>query len=249
MPSSGILCPSSSDSHSIAFVKSRRTAVGFAMCLELPVPWKQILSHHEFIFLKHHLCDNVELEICSVFNKNLQPDFSSLTSCWSLHCHCDDPTSLQCLSGRKVIVSLFEEILKGSAYNQMFWFYRAYVNRGMPEGLMYMGSVFFRKIHLIYIRVILDSDMKKIRKKNFGQAVYVDGNYGNFLILFCHSCTHLSEIQAKVCAKRTRRMIKLALQYCSGPKCYSKKELLRQKELERLMKYGVPISQKYVKYL
>lgn len=218
------------------------------MCLEMPVPWKQILTYDEITFLKHHLCDSIELEMCSVFNKHLQPDFSSLTSRWSLHCHCHDSTSLQCLAGRKLIASLFEELLTGTVFNQMFWFYRQYVNRGMPEGILYMGSTYFRKLHLIYIRVILDADMKKVRKLNFGSCVYIDGYYGNFLVVFCRSC-NLTEIQARVCARRTRKMIKKAIHCCSGPKHSSKREILRQRELERLMKYGVPISQKYVKYL
>ena len=113
---------------------------------------------------------------------------------------------------------------------------------------MYMGSVFVRGIHLIYIRVLLDGDMKKIRMQNLGEAVYVDGLYGNFLILICRSC-NLSEIQAKVCARRTRRIIKRAAACCSGPKTPSRKELIRERELLRLMKYGQPTSQKFVKYL
>lgn len=248
VPSSGLICCNSSQSHHIAFIKSPRTAVCFAMCLELPIPWKQILAYHEIVFLKHHLCDGVELEMCSVFNKQLQPDFSSLTSRWSIHCHCDDSSSLQCWAGRKCITELFEELLRGTTYNQMFWFYRSYVNRGLPEGILYMGSIYFRKLHLIYIRVILDADMKRVRRLNFGDCVYIDGYYGNFLVIFCKSC-NLTEIQAKVCAKRTRRFLRKAMECCTGPKHTSRREVLRQRELERLMKYGTPISQKYVKYL
>ncbi|YP_094053.1 E4 ORFD [Bovine mastadenovirus A] len=248
VPGSGLICCNSTDSHPVAFVRSPRTAACFAMCLELPVPWMHILSHHEFVFLKRHLCDGVELEMCSVFSKDLQPDFSSLQSRWYLHCHCDNSGSLQCLSSRKVLTGLFQEVLKGTFYNQLFWFYRGCVNKNLPEGLMYMGSVYIRGIHLIYIRVILDGDMKRIRKLNFGEAVYVDGLYGNFLIVICRSC-NLSEIQAKVCAKRTRRLLKRAVGCCSGPKQPSKKEVVRQRELLQLMKYGLPMSQKYVKYL
>ena len=248
VPSAKFQCEPNCDSHFLAHIKCPKTAVCFAMCLELPIPWDQILYHHEKVFLQRALCGSVELEVCSVFNKMLQPDFSSLTSRWSVHCHCPDKQSLQCFAGKKVVLSFIEQILKGTMYNQMFWNYRAYVNRGMHETLIYVGSYYIRGVHYVVIRALLDSDMARIRMYNFGEAVFVNGLYGNFLILICRSC-NLTELQARVCARRTRRVLKRALCCCCGPKVASKKELLRQKELARMLKYGVSLTQRYVKYL
>ena len=248
VPVADFECSTDTDNHCIAYLKSPKTAICFAMCLEIPIPWECILYHHEKVFLQPLLCSSVELEMCSVFNKFLQPDFTSLTSRWCVHCHCSDQHSLQCLAGRRVVVGLVEAVLKGTMYNQMFWNYRAYVNRNMPETLMYVGSVFIRRIHFVFIRVILDKDMNKIRTQNFGESFYINGLYSNFLILVCRSC-NLSECQAQICARRTRRYMKRALLCCSGPKVPSKKEPFRQRELLRFLKYGEHFTYKYVKYL
>ncbi|AP_000020.1 E4 ORFD [Ovine mastadenovirus A] len=246
--SSDYNCRSSLSNHCIGYVKSPKSATCFAMCLELPILWEFILCHHETIFLKNYLCNCVEIEMCSVYDKFLLPDYSSLAARWGLHCHCTDRQTLQCFAARRVIKALVKEVLKGTMYNQMFWDYRQFVNRGLPDTLLFVGSYYVRRVHFIVIKVILDKDVEKIRKLQFGEAAYINGLYSNFIVLICRSC-NLTEIQAKICARRTRKFLLKALKCCSGPKVASKKEAQRQKDLIRLFKFGSALTQKYVKYL
>ncbi|AAK26498.1 E4 ORFD [Mastadenovirus porcusquintum] len=248
IPTTGYECHNLRGNHGTDFITSPPSAVCFAMCLEFPVPWKQILTRHELLYLEEYLCDSIELEVSSVCTNDGQ-DCGRCIASWELHCHCPDKMSLQCLSARKVIVGLFREVLNGTCYNNMFWFYREYVNRGMPERLLYTGSVMFRGIHLIFIRILLDSDSIRIRKLNCGACVFYEGMYCNYLILMCKSCKHMSEIQARVCARRTRLVLKRASLLCDGCKGGSLKEVWRQRELLRVMKYGKNVSKSFIKFL
>ena len=102
---------------------------------------------------------------------------------------------------------------------------------------------------VIFIRILLDSDSIRIRKLNCGACVFYEGTYCNYLILLCKSCKHMSEIQARVCARRTRLVLKRASLLCDGCKGGSLKEVWRQRELLRVMKYGKNVSKSFIKFL
>ncbi len=47
-------------------------------------------------------------------------------------------------------------MIYGSLYNLRFPWYREIVNCGMPKEVLFMGSVFVRGRHIMYIRLLYD---------------------------------------------------------------------------------------------
>lgn len=245
--------------HPVGAVRNSRAAVCFVPCLEIVVPWRFILSHQEWIFLKHSLCGGLELEqIC----------FSPETLCgrelWNFHCHCLKRSSLECRAGQVVMRSLMREIIRGCEYNRIFWWFREAVNLPSVSRVMYVGSVMFRGAHLVYMKIMYDCDLKLLRMFHWGEVIYCDGDYANYIVLVCRRCHELSEPVARRCAHRLRHWLKLAAEAIGAQRRGRKQQFTegewwsrqrdaereeeRQRALQECMVLGKSVSYQRIKY-
>ncbi|SMG83460.1 E4 34K [Bottlenose dolphin adenovirus 1] len=230
----------SGPTHPTVIVCSRPGAVPFVQFMEIPIPWQYILSHREYVFLKHHLCGGMELHSVSFRRSRILGDER-----WITHCHCNDPTSLQCLASRTYIYQLLKEFMLGTDFNSKWMFYRERVNIGMPECLLYIGSVYFRDLHLVYIRFSGSvEDCMGLRYTQVGgiQCVYCNADYGDFYVLICKSCKNRSEGNAYVCCRYTIKWMKAALNLMKSTNLTpSGKEEERCKQYRRFFEYNIPV--------
>lgn len=245
--------------HPVGSVRNSRGAVCFVPCLEIVVPWRYILAHEEWIFLQHSLCGGMELE---------QIAFSPETLCgrelWNFHCHCLKKGSLECRAGQVVMRSLMREIIKGCEFNRIFWWFREAVNLASVSRVMYVGSVLFRGAHLVYMKVMYDCDLKLLRAYHWGEVIYCDGDYANYIVLVCRRCHELSEPTARRCARRLRRWLKLAAEVIGAQRRSRKQQFTegewwsrqrdaereeeRQRALQECMVLGKAVSYQQIKY-
>lgn len=181
----------------------------FKLCLELPVPWKFILDHHEWVLLKTHVC-----------NAGFEATFKNLGCLcaayhWTAHCHCSDKTSLQCLAGRAYMRLLGTEVVKGCEFNERFYWYRELVNSDLCEVLLYVGSFVVRGKHFIVLKSRLEEEVLNPGLELWGGFLAKTG-IGQFVVLTCNSCSLRSaDREVQRCAYQTRRYIKSMLQHCA----------------------------------
>lgn len=225
-------------SHSTCSVQTVPGAVSFVPNLELPVPWERILSHEEYIFLKWHLCGGLELDTLRYHRTHIDGN-----EWWLCHCHCSNKRSLQCLSAAVVVRQLMKEILDGAFFNCLWVFYREFVNACMPEKFIYVGSLYFREFHLVYIKCGNDEDAHAVRYIQVGgiDAVYCNGEFSNYFVLLCKSCKNRTERQAYVCCKKTRLWMLKAKSVCKPPKFSSPHERARLRQFVAHYKFNTPV--------
>lgn len=228
--------------HEVGYIYSIKPGACFTVMLNMHIPWPLILNK-----LGRQVFQQVEIgcqEGDNVLLRPLNSEFVTGHEQWVVHCHCKKPGSLQCLAGGRVMCDLAEEYVYGSLYNEMFPTYRQYVNRGLPNFMQYVGSVYFRGKHLIYVVFRRKDQLREsVEKISFGLHVCISHSRHNILIFCCKSCKTLTEIMACCCMRRTRLLlVKCAniLLKSGHPYLYERSEPARQKMLSRLMKYGVP---------
>ncbi|AEP16427.1 E4 34K [Equine adenovirus 1] len=193
--------------HITSVVRADKSLNGFALCYEIPIPWSFILSRHEQILLGEHTrAPGVELLVgdhCCV----------SEPQRWQVRCRCGDPMSLSCLAGKKVLTDIIRKFLEGAAFNRNQLWYREYVNEGHPDSVQYVGSIFYRGTHFIYLLldsyyVILDLFLEAVgRCFNPDMGVFVKGFYNYWIILKCCSCPNYAFPCFGTCAVRVRRLV------------------------------------------
>ena len=214
--------------------------VTFVSNLELPIPWRYILPHEQYIFLKNHLCGGIDLNMANFKRSRLNGKET-----WLTHCHCPDEKSLQCIAASQIIGKIVNEFMAGMYFNVKHMFYRGYVNNGLPEQLLYQGSVLFRGQHLIYVKCMTDEDSHNLRYLQVPgmNTIYCNANYSNFFILVCESCKNETETQAYSCAYHTKKWLHRGLKLC---KRKSRRESLlekgRQRQLVKFYKFQEPIT-------
>lgn len=220
-------------------VMSHPAAVCFVPYLELPIPWDFILNHYErCIFYKFfRLCG------CTLTIDEHKSSCFHGRELWDIHCHCQNPESLQCLSTGKILKMWCKQVLRGAFYNAQFPFYRYVANYYHLTTVRYVGSLFVNRVHLIYLHFKKENDLKYVLSGWLGKHRFVDCTLNSWLILKCISCKHLTEIQARVCARRTRKIIK---KICCHIALHRRRalrrnpyEILRQKMFSRLLRYGI----------
>lgn len=227
------------DEHEVGRVNGCRSAVCFVPYLELPLPWDLIMTRRERHYKEHFL------KLCS----STMTIAYRKSSCyhgreyWDIHCHCEHPGSLQCIAGAKLLRGACRLVLRGTFYNMMFPFYRYVANYHQLRVVRYVGSVYVHGNHLIYLHMNRESDLKYIKRSWLGPYALIDCTLNTWIILKCRSCRRLTETQARVCARRTRLVIK---KISEGVAKYRAKclrinymEPLRQKMLSRLHRYGI----------
>ncbi|AMB43041.1 E4 34K [Bat mastadenovirus WIV13] len=236
MPTTKVTHCLMTDSHHVGRVRSNPGCSFFIPLRELVIPWDLLFQGGAYRILKQ----------LGLFC------FSSITlpgSCyyifgyeeWDVHCHCYNAYSLQCLAGKKIMYYLHVEVMYGCNYNIMFKDYRPYVNYKMPGNFIYIGSVMFRKFHLIYIRFKFLRELRYcIKVVSFGDACYIKTNH-NMLVIKCISCKNLTDIAAACCRRRIRKLLLKcvkAIRSQRWPLYPSKREKFRIKHFTDLMNYN-----------
>lgn len=131
---------------------------------------------------------------------------------WMIHCHCKSPGSLQCKAGGVVLASWFKMLIYGALVNVRFPWYREVVNRNMPKEVMFVGSVYARGRHFIYIRLLYDGHAAAVLQNvSFGWSFFSYGILNNLVVLGCTYCRNLDELSMRCCARRTRRLMARAV--------------------------------------
>ncbi|QGX41990.1 E4 [Gould's wattled bat adenovirus 1] len=198
----------------------------------IPIEWMLPL-HLKKLLAYSQLCPNLLLDYSEPF-----------ASCpvLSIHCHCKDQRSLQCLAGRTIFVNFISEVLAGAAYNLLFKRYREIVNKGAPDNIKYVGSLYYERCHYIYFRVNSNQELESY----MGDLTVCrkEGNimWGatNWIIYKCRSCD-LSGIAARRCAKRARKFFKTILR-CNAARLYDRRrrwnEDREQRKCRVLLRWG-----------
>lgn len=199
--------------------------------MELAIPWTKIITKFELMLLDSQLCYGAEVDMSWLENKHI----TGLEH-WLVHCHCSNQLSLQCIAARVFMKSLLSEFIQGSWFNKEFMEYRVKANTFASERILYVGSIVFRDIHLIYIKIAKDEDAKKILTMNLGEVVFCDCEYCFYGILICKNKCWKDWTMLNVCASRTSRLIKNMMMRCKL-KRKLKNELKRQEGLKRMFTY------------
>ncbi|BBE38385.1 35kDa protein [Human adenovirus 4a] len=230
--------------HNVSSVRGLPCSAGFTALQEFPVPWDMVLTPKELRVLKTCMsvclcCANIDLFSSQLIHGRER---------WVIHCHCQDPGSLRCMAGGAVLAIWFRRIIQGCMFNQRVMWYREVVNLHMPKEIMYMGSVFWRGRHLIYIRIWYDGHVGSIvPQMSFGWSTLNYGLLNNVVVLCCTYCFDLSEIRIRCCARRTRRLMLRAIGIMRresqdpDPLSSSLTERRRQRLLRGLMRHNRPI--------
>ncbi|UNB10548.1 E4 ORF5 [Human adenovirus 61] len=222
--------------HNVSEVRGIPSCVGFTVLQEWPIPWDMILTNYEMFILKKYMsvclcCATIDVEITQLLHGYER---------WLIHCHCQRPGSLQCMSAGMLLGRWFKMAVYGTLINKRCFWYREVVNRFMPKEIMYVGSTFVRGRHLIYVKIMYDGHAwLALEKISFGWSTFNYGILNNMLVLCCDYCKDLSEIRMRCCARRTRllmlKVVKVIAENTVRPLKHSWCEGHRQRLLKGLI--------------
>lgn len=197
----------------VCYVQAPVSCLPFAFHCELPIPWKTILTEIEYRLLKDGLCLGSRLSLQSGDDLfNIVQDHDPFL--WSICCHDYNVKSLRFLARIVVLKSIMYEFLRGMYVNQDFLFYREFVNKRLCNRILYQGSVMFRGLHLIYIRVKHWSDLVRVTELDIRDAVYCLGYTSWYVVLICRRCADETKEYIHCCARRTRALLRSMADAC-----------------------------------
>lgn len=222
--------------HNVGEVRALPCCAGFIMLQEWPVLWDMVLTRWEMYVMRTYMNVCVCCATMDVESRQLVHGYER----WILHCHCSRPGSLQCRAGAVVLARWFKMLVYGAMINQRCLWYREVVNYNLPKEVCYVGSVFVRGRHLIYLKIMYDGHIQLVLgHMSFGWSALSYGILNNLLVLGCSYCKDLSEIQMRCCARRTRslmlRAVRIIGSKARGTLCRSSLEPRRQRLLQDLM--------------
>lgn len=189
--------------HLGAVVRSKPSCIAFVLTYELPIPWPYLTDALEERILKH--CSTR----CCLPALIIPPFFrSALTGreTWTLHCHCDQPNTLQCMAGSAVTARFVQQFVDGTYFNSVFWFYYQYVNEYAYKEARYVGSSVVNGIHFICLRFARKKYLRACLEIDYGPHLICSG-IGQWVILLCKSCADGTESSARACMYRTREIV------------------------------------------
>lgn len=229
--------------HYVSEVRSIPACISFTVLQEWPMWWDMILTDWEKHVVKMYMrvcvcCATIDVEF-----KQALRGFER----WFIHCHCKKPGSLQCKAGGVVLANWFKMLIYGSLFNLRFPWYRQIVNFSMPKEVLFVGSVFVRGRHFVYIRLLYDGHAAAVLERvSFGWSCFSYGILNNLVILACTYCKNLDELSVRCCARRTRRLMVKAVKVLSNltvrPLLRSSVEVRRQGLLRDLTEHCRPFS-------
>ncbi|QIZ64173.1 ORF6-like protein [Guinea pig adenovirus 1] len=212
----GLAPPGANREHIVAEIRGVPTAASFALHGCLLVPWPALLTDYERRVFETfvYTCPMPGLVECR--RSHLVHGFER----WTVHCHCDSananaslrsPCTLRCQSQARLVCSFFRVMLLGTAYDRVYAFYRFRANAQSCAAVYYIGSVWLRDQHLVYLYFPETRDIRRCtRGMSFGFSYTTRACVSNFVVLQCLSCARCDEMSARVCCRRTRLLIKKA---------------------------------------
>lgn len=210
----------------------------FKLCLELPVPWIDILDHHERLLLKDSVCQS---GYDATFRNLgcLCPNYS-----WMTHCHCSKPDSLECRAGMQYVCLLGKEIVDGCKFNEMYWWYRELVNYDQSETVLYVGSYVVRGVHYAIFKSKGGETALAPALEKLGGS-FLKGNIGSYVVRQCRTCyLQADDRQVQACAYSMRGYLKSMNRMMNpGSNLPSGREPGRNIKLKRFIQHGkcVPV--------
>lgn len=234
------MCPGVQE-HNVSSFACGPLSVNFALHRELPLPWKYVLESEKWLLQFLDYCQSP-----AVLSFSRSHYFHGYERFY-LHCHCQKARSLQCLAAAVLISTVYQNFMKGAAFDRRFNFFRSFCNRDMPKHVLYTGSILFKNIHYVYIRIRNDGDFLSLLKSvYFGEHLHVCSQ-NNYIIIICRKCSPLTTEAAVQCARRIRYILRKCLgvlQRFHSPIYLSPclKEPRRQKLIWKFVNYGLPID-------
>lgn len=233
-----------SPSHITTVVSAPNFLNCFAFAYEVPIPWQDILTRHEKFFFGDLTCPS-GLELILHSHCCLAEPQS-----WRLHCHCSTRHTLQCLAGRHVVKNAAIKFISGARFNKTHLWYREYVNNERPDEITYVGSIMYKDVHYVYLKlsfstVMMEAALDAIKAcLNPDMGFVLRGQFNYWVILKCIACPSSTYTCYRSCAVRTRAIVnRMLLEIEKIPmftfrRITSRSEERRQTSLRRAMLHG-----------
>lgn len=210
----------------------------FKLCLELPVPWHLIFTHHERLLLRDGIC---RCGLDATFRNLgcLCPSYE-----WITHCHCSKPNSLECLAAAQYVRLLGKEIMAGCRFNELYHWFREIVNYDQNDTVLYAGSYVVRGVHYAFFKSrATEESLRPVVEKLGGEVVKT--SISQFIVKQCRvCCLQGDERQIQACAYSLRGYLKIVNRMLNpGPNLPSGREPGRIIKLKRFILHGkcVPV--------
>lgn len=215
-------------------VRASKAVNYFAVTSELPLPWTKMLTKHQQLYLKPQM--TVTCTLVRIGHLCLAEDLV-----WLLNCGCGNPNSLQCLASRPLIKDLVGLFMCGSVFNWEWPWYRGIVNNRMPKHLLYVGSIYYNKLHFIYIKCELEDKEEAFKSCfNADTTVFIKSKYkGVYGIMVCISCRKRTFLNAACCARRVKKTMRRLVRVLLPPRyVWSYQEVACRQAFERVTRFG-----------
>lgn len=220
--------------HLAMLLKGNRALNYFALTSELPVPWRSILTTHQQLYLWPQM--TVTCKLVRSLHNCLAKDLV-----WSVGCACNNMSALQCLSARHVLKKILQSFMHGAFYNFAWPWYRSIVNARMPSKLLYVGSIYYNRVHYIYIKSEL-AGVEEAFKKCFNAETTIFAKSsltGCYAILKCISCRRKDYLTALCCARRVKKIMRRLVRILLPSRyVWSYREMICGQALERVRRFG-----------
>lgn len=216
-----------------AFYPNSILSFRFESC-RIAIPFEWMLPLHLKKFLAYSGLCPMMLTVHS--------DVFAAAPVFAIHCHCPDSMSLQCIAGRGILVKLISDILAGGAYNLLFKRYREIVNKGVPDNVKYIASIYYKRCHYIYFKTTNEQELERIMKnlRAAGKDNNIMWGAQRWIIYQCRSCD-LTGVAARRCMKRARKFLGV-LMSCSVYTFYDRVRFFdedrAQGRTRRLLRWG-----------
>lgn len=138
---------------------------------------------------------------------------------------------------------LFNEYVSGAWFNDRYTWYREIVNDGLPNWVLYSGSIMWRGNHFVYFKIVKNSYNFVVETCiNEDMGMIIEGCTGWYLVLLCRSCgVGGAEVRVRGCARRCRafleRVVRAIASRTGEVPRPCKFEPLRIKVLRRMARY------------
>ncbi|AEW91351.1 ORF3 [Bovine adenovirus 3] len=169
-----------------------------------PIPLKPLMNSLDERLLRLP-CD------CCIFGRCDSEYFISGDATWRVYC-CSKQAdqSLQGLCRAAILMDLFKMCVAGTAFDNMFPFFRRELSKLSTRYIYYVGSVYVNKVHLLYFTNYVGASnqlLKSLPTFAWGNVYMGSGLDDKCIIIPCYDCADLSEVSVSRCLLRVKEMI------------------------------------------
>lgn len=229
-------CRANGQYHLVCSVKSFPSFAPFYCAPDLPVPWHWLLDYNMRRMFEKFFCAS-----CLYFGQ-LNGHMSQAL----LPVHADrGEESLQFRASLVVLKDALQHFVNGSGFNKKYIWYREVVNNGLTDSLKYMGSVWVKGLHVMYVKMDSLSLFHLFSCLDFGDDMYaVRGPANCYLVMRCRTCCMLSESQVMICAERVNRVLNKLTLFAMKRKMVMRRgrEIREARQVYRQLRYGDDIK-------